>query len=67
MSVRELHIILVSDPNFGALKDSRDEDDNIIISDYTLHSLLPPQLKQISARYKIMCGCECCISAKSIH
>ena len=21
----------------------------------------------MSARYKIMCGCECCISAKSIH
>ena len=23
--------------------------------------------KKKSARYKIMCGCECCISAKSIH
>ena len=21
----------------------------------------------MSARYKVMCGCECCISAKSIH
>ena len=21
----------------------------------------------MSARYKIMCGCECCISVKSIH
>ena len=28
---------------------------------------MPPQLKQMSARYKIMCGCECCISAKNIH
>ena len=25
------------------------------------------QLKQISACYNIMCGSECCISAKSIH
>ena len=32
-----------------------------------MRSLLPPQLKQMSARYKIMCGCECWISAKSIH
>ena len=44
-----------------------DEDGKIIISDSTLRSLLPPQLKQMSARYKIMCGCECCISAKIIH
>ena len=66
-SIRELHNSLVSDPNDGSLKDARDEHDNIIISDSTLRSLLPPQLKQISARYKVICGCECCISAKSIH
>ena len=63
MSVRELHNILVSDPNDGGLKDTRDEDGNIIISDSTFQSLFPPQLKQISTRYKVMCGCECCISA----
>ena len=56
-SVRELHNSLVSDPNDGDMKDARDEDVNIIISDYTLCSLLPPQLKQMSARYKVMCGC----------
>ena len=67
VSVRELHNSLVSDPNDGGLKDARDEDGKIIISDSTLRSLLPPQLKKMSARYKIMCGCECCISAKSIH
>ena len=67
VSFRELHNSLVSDPNDGGLKDARDENSNIIISDYTLHSLLPPQLKQMSARYKVMCGCECCIYAKSIH
>ena len=67
MSVRELHNSLVSDPNDGGLKDARDEDGKIIISNSTLRLLLPPQLKQISARYKIMCGCECCIYTKSIH
>ena len=41
--VREPHNICVSDPNDGGLKYARDEDDNIIISDSTLRSLLPPQ------------------------
>ena len=40
----------MSDPNDGGLKNDMDEDDNIIISDYTLHSLLTPQLKQMSAQ-----------------
>ena len=67
MSVRELHYILVSDPNDGGLKDSRNEDGKIVISDSTLSALLPSQLKQMSAQYKLMCGCECYISAKSIQ
>ena len=67
VSVRELHNILLSDPNYVGLKDTRDEYDNIIISDSKFHSMLPPQLKQMTAQYKVMCGCECCISAKSKH
>ena len=67
VSFRELHNSLVSDPNGVGLKDARDKDGNIIISDSTLRLLLPPQLKQMSACYKIMCGYECCISAKSIY
>ena len=46
VSVRELYHSLVSDPNYGCLKDSRYEDDNIIINDSTLRSLLPPQFKK---------------------
>ena len=65
--VRELHKVLVSDTDDGGIKYARGEDDNIIISDSTLRSLFPPQLKQMSARYKVMCGCECCIYAKIIH
>ena len=57
----------MSDPNDGGLKDARDEDGKIIISDSTLRSLLPPKLKNNYARYNIMRGCECCIFAKSIH
>ena len=67
VSVIELHNILVSDPNYDGIKDARDEGDNNNISDSTLRSLLPPQLKQMPARYKVMCGCKCCIYAKSIH
>ena len=28
---------------------------------------MPPQLKKIYACYKVMCSCECCISANIIH
>ena len=42
VSVRELHNSLVSDPNDGGLKDARDEDGKIIISDSTLDLMFPP-------------------------
>ena len=58
LSFIELHNSLVSDPNCGGLKDDRYEDGNIIISDSTLRSLLPPQLKQMSAGYKVMYGLQ---------
>ena len=61
VSLIELHNSLVSDPNNGGMKDARDEDGKIIISASTLSSLFPSQLKQMSAHYKIMCSCECCI------
>ena len=35
VSVRELHNSLVSEPNYAGLKNARDEDDNIIISETT--------------------------------
>ena len=57
--VREIHNSLVSDPNDDGIKEAIDEENNIIISDYTLRTLLPSQLKQISAQYKVVCGCEC--------
>ena len=65
--VRETHNNLVIATIYYGLKELRDEDDNIIISDSTLRSLLPPQFKKMSSIYKVMCGCQCCIFAKSIH
>ena len=54
VSVRELHNNFVSNTKDGGLKEARYEDDNILISDSTLRSLLPPQLKKMSSRYKVM-------------
>ena len=65
--VRELHNSLVSDPNDGVLKEAIYEENNISISDSTLRTLLSPQLKQMSSRYKVMCVCECCIYTKIIY
>ena len=46
VSVRELHNNLVSDTLYGGLKEARYEYGNIIISDSTLRSLLPPHLNK---------------------
>ena len=43
VSVRELHNNFVSNTDDCGLKEARYEDDNFIISDFTLRSLLPPQ------------------------
>ena len=46
VSVRKLQNSLVSDPNDGGINNAKDEDDDIIISDSTLRSLLSHQLKK---------------------
>ena len=67
VSVQELHNSTGIPPEKGGLKEARDQDNSIIISDSTLWNILPPQLKIMTSGYKVMCGCECCISAKSMH
>ena len=47
VSIIELDKNLVSATKYGGLKEARDEDDNIIISDSTLCLLLPPQFKNV--------------------
>ena len=46
VSFRELHNNLVRSTIYGGIKEEIYEDDNIIIRDSTLRSLLPPQLKK---------------------
>ena len=50
MYVRELNNILGSDTKYDGPKEARYENDNIIISDSTLRSLLLPQFKEISSQ-----------------
>ena len=38
---------MISDTYTGDIKESGDEDDDIITSDSTLHSLLPPHFKNV--------------------
>ena len=50
MSVREIYNNIVSATNYGGLKEARDEDDNIIIRDYTLSSQFPLQFLKKDTR-----------------
>ena len=47
VSIRELYKKRFSDPEDSGLKEARDSENNIIIIDSTLRSLLPPQLKKV--------------------
>ena len=47
VSVQELHNRLVSDTENCGIKESRDAENSIIISDSKLSSLFPPQLKNV--------------------
>ena len=50
VSVREIHNGILSPQEKGVIKEERYVDNNIIIIDSTLQSILPPQLKKIYAR-----------------
>ena len=67
VSVWELHNSMVSSLEEGGIKGTKYAYNEIIISDYTLRNIFPYQLKNMSALYKVMCGCECCIYVKSMH
>ena len=67
VSVQELHNSTVSPPEECVLKEVRDAYNNIIVDDSTFHDIIPPQLKKMTSIYKVIFGCECCISAKIMH
>ena len=57
VSVREIHNSMVSRPEVDGLKEARDEENNIIISDSTLRNIIPPQHKNLTSQYKDMHRC----------
>ena len=56
---------MASTPSEVEIKGTKDADNSIIISDQNLGNMLPHQLKNM--KYKVMCGCECCIYSKIMH
>ena len=67
VSVRENFKSMASPPQEGLIKKTRDEENDIIISNSMLCNILPPKIKYMSAWYKVMCGCDYCISSKSMN
>ena len=58
VSIQELHNSMVSPSEEVLLKEEIYSDNNIIISDSTLRSIIPPQLNKMSTQHKVVCGCD---------
>ena len=58
---------MLSPPEECGQKEARDVENNITISDSTLHHNLPPQIKNVTSPYKLMCSRECLISANNMY
>jgi hypothetical protein len=66
-SVRDLHNRMVAE---DGLKEARDSQGEILISDTTLRKIIKeklPQLRRLTAKHKQMCGCETCLTISSNH
>ena len=58
---------MASGPEEGEMKELLDSENNITIRDSTLTNINQPQINSLSACYKVICGCECCITVKMMH
>ena len=65
--VRELHNDLLKPVEEGGLAEARDDDGRALISDTALRSMMPEQLRRATERHKRMCGCETCITVRSLQ
>ena len=64
-SMQHLHNELIASPDYGGLLGTRHADKNdVVISDKILCSLAPPQLRTMTDRHKMMCGCVLCNTSK---
>ena len=55
---------MIVTPEEVGLKGAKDEENCIIISNYTLNNILPNHINKMHSRYNVICDCECCISSK---
>ena len=67
ISVRELHSDLMKPVNQNGFQHALDKNNKPLISDTALRYLLPPELRKMTTRHKIMCGCEPCLSASTLQ
>ena len=64
-SIRQLHNDIIASPYDGGLIGARNAEINdVIISNTTLRSLAPPQIRPMKDNYKMMCGCSICNTSK---
>ena len=54
-------------PSDTGLPEAVDSNGNKLISDIIFRMMLPPELKLISSRYKLMCCCSVCSSFDYMH
>ena len=69
ISVRELHNMMILPESEGGLGCVLDASGNVIVSDTSLRRIIKkhiPQLRPSTNRHMQMCGCEICISMRSI-
>ena len=59
VSVQEIHNSMVITPEKSLLKEVRDEENNIINSEYMLNNIFSYQFKKLSTCCKVIYGCEC--------
>ena len=64
-SIRKLHNEIFASPDDGGLLGARHSKTNdVILSDTTINSLAPPQLRLMTSNHKMMCGCAICKTSK---
>eukprot|EP00978_Attheya_sp_CCMP212_P024273 scaffold76016_cov51-Attheya_sp.AAC.2 len=67
-SMRQLHNEMIAPPDQGGLQGARHHTSNdVISSDTMLRSLVPPELRHMTDRHKIMCGCTICNTSKYLQ
>ena len=64
--MNELYNDLVSRGNKG-LPEVWDKKNNLLVSDTSFRSLIPPHIKYMTTKYKQMCACEICVMIKSLQ